>query len=128
MKWEVSKAGICDKICHFIFIGGVKATDGREICAVYGERSIPPGRCCFLCIKNRKSALNDGPHTGLPIRSMNLFPENTRQMTRQLAEQMDCDKIHYCRIFINNKKNSQGPFDILRKVKNFLSLRRTKCR
>lgn len=95
-----------DKIKHFrhhllfAFNGGVNAAEAaRQICSVYGkeEMSESTARRWFSRFKNGNFDLKDGPHTGRPTvfdeeRLNQLLHENPRQTTRELAEQMDCDK------------------------------------
>ena len=95
-----------DKIEHFrhhllfAFNRGVNATEAaREICSVYGNGAMPEStaRRWFSRFKNGNFYLKDRSHTGRPTvfdedRLNQLLHENPRQTTRELAEQMDCDK------------------------------------
>ncbi|XP_065665663.1 histone-lysine N-methyltransferase SETMAR-like [Hydra vulgaris] len=100
MECQVDKTEHFRHHLLFAFNRGVKAAEAtRENCAVYGEGAMPEStaRRWFSRFKNGNFDLKDGSHTGRPIefdeeRLNQLLHENPRQTTRELAEQMDCDK------------------------------------
>ncbi|XP_052822023.1 histone-lysine N-methyltransferase SETMAR-like isoform X2 [Octopus bimaculoides] len=99
MECQVDKTEHFQHHLLFAFNQGVEvAKVAHEICAVYEEGAMPQSTdCCrFPCFKNGNFDLKDGSHTGQPIESEErlnqLLHENPCQTTRELVEQMDCDK------------------------------------
>ena len=100
MECQVDKTERLRHHLLFAFNRRVKAAEAaREICAVYGEGAMPQStaRRWFSRFKNGNFDLKDGSHIGRPIefdeeRLNRLLHENPRQTTRELAEQLDCDK------------------------------------